>query len=255
MKSLKINTHVSLFCRTYFIEYQFPVVATSRDKHAPNAMATEVTRVASKNIKDGGNINKQYQACSSILLCLSYLLDCFQIQNLKLFLLFFSCDVQSSFSLPNHVWWNCSGQLVEVCFDLQTVRKVHWTESGMYHFKSSQYTLQIYFTIFTLLINWTKRILMYRAHSFFQPNQVGSCGIPLKSILKSDSFHLDSSLDIQENSISRPGSASRRGGSDVEGFYGKLKVGVQIVKRSFLKTVCKGQFWYMCGLKGTAYIK
>lgn len=103
-------------------------------------------------------------------------------------------------------------------------------------------TLQIYLTIFTLLINWTKRILMYRAHSFFQPNQVGSCGIPLKSILKSDSFHLDSSLDIQENSISRPGSASRRGGSDVEGFYGKLKVGVQIVKRSFLKTVCKGQF-------------
>lgn len=131
---------------------------------------------------------------------------------------------------------------MEVCFDLQTVRKVHWTESGMYHFKSSQYTLQIYLTIFTLLINWTKRILMYKAHSFFQPNQVGSCGIPLKSILKSDSFHLDSSLDIQENSISRPGSASRRGGSDVEGFYGKLKVGVQIVKGSFLKTVCKGQF-------------
>lgn len=94
---------MSLFCRTYFIEYQFPVVATSRDKHAPNAMATEVTRVASKNIKDGGNINEQYQACSSILLCLSYLLDCFQIQNLKLFLLFFSCDVQSSFSLPNYV--------------------------------------------------------------------------------------------------------------------------------------------------------
>lgn len=94
---------MSLFCRTYFIEYQFPVVATSRDKHAPNAMATEVTRVASKNIKDGGNINEQSQACSSILLCLTYLLDCFQIQNLKLFLLFFSCDVQSPFSLPNHV--------------------------------------------------------------------------------------------------------------------------------------------------------
>lgn len=125
---------------------------------------------------------------------------------------------------------------MEVCLGLQTVRKVHWTESGMYHLKSSQ----MYFTIFTLSINMTKRISMYRAHSFFQPNQVGSCGIPLKSILKSDSFHLDSSLDIQENSISRPGSASRRGGSDVEGFYGKLKVGVQIVKGSFLKTACKG---------------
>lgn len=129
---------------------------------------------------------------------------------------------------------------MEVCLGLQTVRKVHWTESGMYHLKSFQYTLQMYFTIFTLSINMTKRISMYRAHSFFQPNQVGSCGIPLKSILKSDSFHLDSSLDIQENSISRPGSASRRGGSDVEGFYGKLKVSVQIAKGSFLKTACKG---------------
>ncbi|XP_064607644.1 C2 domain-containing protein 3-like [Liolophura sinensis] len=37
---------------TYFIEYQFPVVATSRDKHAPNAMATEVMRVASKTVKE-----------------------------------------------------------------------------------------------------------------------------------------------------------------------------------------------------------
>ena len=48
-------TIIWLFSRTYFIEYQFPVVATSRDKHAPNAMATEVMRVASKNVKDGGN--------------------------------------------------------------------------------------------------------------------------------------------------------------------------------------------------------
>ena len=36
------------------MEYNFPVVATSRDKHQPNAMATEVVRVASKNITDGG---------------------------------------------------------------------------------------------------------------------------------------------------------------------------------------------------------
>ena len=34
--------------RTYFVEYQFPVVATSRDKKQPNTMATEVVRVVSK---------------------------------------------------------------------------------------------------------------------------------------------------------------------------------------------------------------
>ena len=36
------------------MEYQFPVVAMSRDKHAPNAMATEVMRVASKKVVDNG---------------------------------------------------------------------------------------------------------------------------------------------------------------------------------------------------------
>ena len=39
---------------TYFVEYSFPVVATSRDKYQPNAMATEVIRVASKKIADRG---------------------------------------------------------------------------------------------------------------------------------------------------------------------------------------------------------
>lgn len=38
--------------RTYFVEYQFPVVATSRDKQEPNAMATEVMRVMSKKVSD-----------------------------------------------------------------------------------------------------------------------------------------------------------------------------------------------------------
>ena len=38
--------------RTYFVEYQFPVVATSRDKLQPNAMATEVMRVVSKKVSD-----------------------------------------------------------------------------------------------------------------------------------------------------------------------------------------------------------
>ena len=72
------------------------------------------------------------------------------------------------------------------------------------------------------LLIWCK-LEIWNYHIFLQPNQVGSCGVPLKSILKSDTLHLDCSLDVQENSISRPTSASRRG-SDVEGSYGKLKV-------------------------------
>ena len=47
--------------RTYFVEYQFPVVATSRDKQQPNAMATEVMRVVSKKVSD---------ACKCILMVL-----------------------------------------------------------------------------------------------------------------------------------------------------------------------------------------
>ncbi|CAH1777586.1 unnamed protein product [Owenia fusiformis] len=37
---------------TYFVEYQFPVVATSRDKYTPNTMATEVMRVVSKKVNE-----------------------------------------------------------------------------------------------------------------------------------------------------------------------------------------------------------
>ncbi len=36
------------------MEYQFPVVATSRDKYQPNAMAIEVMRVASKKVLNDG---------------------------------------------------------------------------------------------------------------------------------------------------------------------------------------------------------
>ena len=43
-------------CSTYFVEYQFPVTATSRDKHAGSTMATEVMRVASKKVTDGGKV-------------------------------------------------------------------------------------------------------------------------------------------------------------------------------------------------------
>lgn len=58
-------TAIYSLCRTYFIEYQFPVVATARDRYSPNAMATEVMRVASKNVKEGGN----YSMLMNIKIC------------------------------------------------------------------------------------------------------------------------------------------------------------------------------------------
>ena len=42
-----------ILCSTYFVEYNFPVVASSRDKYQPNAVATEIIRVASKNVANG----------------------------------------------------------------------------------------------------------------------------------------------------------------------------------------------------------
>ena len=52
------ESYMTIFCifSTYFVEYNFPVVATSRDKYQPNAMATEVMRVASKKVSEGGEI-------------------------------------------------------------------------------------------------------------------------------------------------------------------------------------------------------
>ena len=44
----------SLYCSKYFVEYNFPVVGPSRDKHGSTEMATEAVRVVSKDITDGG---------------------------------------------------------------------------------------------------------------------------------------------------------------------------------------------------------
>lgn len=42
------------FNRTYFVEYNFPVVTSSKEKERRVALATELTRVASKKVFDGG---------------------------------------------------------------------------------------------------------------------------------------------------------------------------------------------------------
>lgn len=42
---------------SYFLEYQFPVIAAARDKYAPNTMATEVTRITAKQVKEDSKYN------------------------------------------------------------------------------------------------------------------------------------------------------------------------------------------------------
>ena len=67
---------VSVFS-TCFIEYQFPVVATSRDKYLPNAMATEVMRVVSRNEKSGGQcINRKQIPYSKYTVALGLQVGC-----------------------------------------------------------------------------------------------------------------------------------------------------------------------------------
>ncbi|XP_070553573.1 C2 domain-containing protein 3-like [Ptychodera flava] len=52
---------------TYFVEYQFPVVATSRDKDVPNTMATEVMRVASKKVSSDGVVAFNHRSVFPVL--------------------------------------------------------------------------------------------------------------------------------------------------------------------------------------------
>ena len=49
------NTVIFSTFSTYFVEYQFPVVAASRSRRQPSAAATEVMRVVSKKVSDNGN--------------------------------------------------------------------------------------------------------------------------------------------------------------------------------------------------------
>lgn len=46
--------NLPVLCRTYFVEYQFPVVAASRDSKEQNTMATETVRAVSKKVEKSG---------------------------------------------------------------------------------------------------------------------------------------------------------------------------------------------------------
>ncbi|KAK3100781.1 hypothetical protein FSP39_025242 [Pinctada imbricata] len=158
---------------TYFIEYQFPVVATSRDKHAPNAMATEVMRVASKNVKDG---------------VVTF----------------------------NH------RSVFPIMFDGSAVDK------------------------------WWKSALVFKLYSRSAgqkvPTQIGSCGVPLKSILKSDLLQLDKTLEIRENMVSVSANSSVRS-IESEGLFGHLKVSLELGSdsRDFSSALAKTKMAEMSG--------
>ncbi|ESO89518.1 hypothetical protein LOTGIDRAFT_165110 [Lottia gigantea] len=136
---------------TYFIEYQFPVVATSRDKYSPNAMATEVMRVASKNIKNG---------------VVSF----------------------------NH------RSVFPIMFDGTSVDK--WWKSALI------------FKIFA------------REPGQKTPTAIGSCGFPLKSILRSDGLFINRSIEIRETG--RSGSVVNGSARGSGSLLGNLQVSVEL---------------------------
>ncbi|XP_041357389.1 C2 domain-containing protein 3-like [Gigantopelta aegis] len=136
---------------TYFLEYQFPVVATSRDKYSPNTMATEVMRVASKNVKNG---------------VVSF----------------------------NH------RSVFPIMFDGSSIEK--WWKSALV------------FKIFS------------REPGQKIPSPVGSCGVPLKSILKSESLCVNRDIEVREGNRNTSLSGSFK--ANRNGLFGYLKLTVEL---------------------------
>ncbi|KAK7097644.1 C2 domain-containing protein 3-like [Littorina saxatilis] len=145
---------------TYLIEYQFPVVATSRDKYSPNAMATEVMRVVGKAVNNG----------------------VVSFNHRSVFPLMFDGTALEK-------WWKSA-----------LIFKVFSREAGQK-----------------------------------APVLLGSCGVPLKSILKSDDLHLSRDLEIRElgrngsfNSTSRNASLNSSRSASGAPLLGVLKVSVEL---------------------------
>lgn len=150
-RSPKPSTKGKKSC-AYFIEYQFPVVATSRDKYSPNAMATEVMRVVSKNIKNG----------------------VVKFSHRSVF---------------------------PVMFDGSTVE------------------------------SWWKSALVFKLYSRLAgqkvPSLIGSCGVSLKAILKSESLYIGKDLEVRQSD--KFGNTSLNGSKlGPDGLLGKLKVAIEL---------------------------
>ncbi|XP_071126216.1 C2 domain-containing protein 3-like [Mytilus edulis] len=142
---------------TYFIEYQFPVVATSRDKYSPNALATEVMRVASKKVSNG----------------------LVQFNHRSVFPIMFDGNAVDN-------WWKSA-----------LVFKVYGRSAG-------------------------QKV----------PSLIGSCGIPMKSVLKSESLFVDRELEIRESINKNSSINSSMHKSDLDGLYGNLKVSIELASDS-----------------------
>ncbi|WAQ99921.1 C2CD3-like protein [Mya arenaria] len=142
---------------TYFIEYQFPVVATSRDKYSPNAMATEVMRVVSRNVKNG-----------------------------------------------------------VVTFNHRSVFPVMFDG--------------------TAVERWWKSALVFKLYSRNAgqkvPALIGSCGIPLKSILKSESLYVGKDMEVRntdKSTANTSANTSRHGNHDT---LGSLRLVIELASDS-----------------------
>ena len=114
------SSNIIICFSTYFVEYQFPVVATSRDKYQPHAMATEVSRVASKKISDRG-ISLLFQVDVSLTAEIGFFVKKEKgTMNMKVIVILImfrplsSRHIRTSFSLSCDVRWGVHRKVVEI---------------------------------------------------------------------------------------------------------------------------------------------
>ncbi|KAK3584373.1 hypothetical protein CHS0354_001298 [Potamilus streckersoni] len=159
---------------TYFIEYQFPVVAVSRDKYTPNAMATEVMRAVSHNVK-------------------------------------------------NNVVTFGHRSVFPVMFDGNTVEQ--WWKTALV------------FKIFT------------RSAGQKVPTLIGSSGLPLKLILKSENLQVNQDVEVRESQKNTSLNGSHTRLHDQEGLIGSLRLVIELASdhRDFQTALAKTRLAEMTG--------
>ncbi|KAL3878157.1 hypothetical protein ACJMK2_030527 [Sinanodonta woodiana] len=159
---------------TYFVEYQFPVVAVSRDKYTPNAMATEVMRAVSHNVK-------------------------------------------------NNVVTFGHRSVFPVMFDGNTVEQ--WWRTALV------------FKIFT------------RTAGQKVPTLIGSSGLPLKLILKSENLQVNQDVEVRESQKNTSLNGSHTRSHDQEGLIGSLRLVIELASdhRDFQTALAKTRLAEMTG--------
>ena len=89
-----------------------------------------------------------------------------------------------------------------------------------------QFLFQKLFHLFGPIDVFARSIILYFTPSIFQPSLIGSCGVPMKSVLKSESLFVERELEVRESLNKNSSINSSIHKSDMDGLYGNLKVSI-----------------------------